>query len=315
MAISDAINGATEPICKLIDAVSGAIGKAYEPRYYKRMADAKAYEIRRISEEIRNNSDLPIVHSDSSNLSVDISDYDELLKRTGKRIAYQEVTKQENIEKIVYDAYVQLSDVEQCDSSDISREWMNRFINSAGDISTEELQILWSKILAGEVVSTNSFSIRTLECLRNMNMNDAKLFQNLCKIVVANKFVVRDRSILDSVELSYDDILDMNDMGLINSSSDITLNKTIIVSSVWDFDDYILRGVSNKECEVVIPQFHLTQAGRELSKIVGEKIDLQTMKLVCRVIANNNKDVIFTLHQVTERGLNNYSYSNIPIEF
>lgn len=42
MGVSDIIAASTEPVNKLLDAVTGAIGKAYEPRHIRKMADAKA---------------------------------------------------------------------------------------------------------------------------------------------------------------------------------------------------------------------------------------------------------------------------------
>ena len=42
------------------------------------------------------------------------------------------------------------------------------------------MRVLWGKILAGEVRKPNSFSLRTLETLRNMSTDDAKLFSKLC---------------------------------------------------------------------------------------------------------------------------------------
>ena len=101
MSVTEVVNAFSEPANKLIDAVSGAIGKAYEPRYTRKMADAKAYELKVISEEMRNNSDLPLVFDSSGSISVDISDFEALMKRAGKRIAYQEMKKQENEEIIL----------------------------------------------------------------------------------------------------------------------------------------------------------------------------------------------------------------------
>jgi len=48
------IKAASLPACKLIEAIENAIGKAYEPRYIRKMADAKVYEIKAISDELRN---------------------------------------------------------------------------------------------------------------------------------------------------------------------------------------------------------------------------------------------------------------------
>ena len=51
-----------EPATKLIGAVQSAIGRAYEPRHIRRLADAKAYEISAIGQAMREASDIPITY-------------------------------------------------------------------------------------------------------------------------------------------------------------------------------------------------------------------------------------------------------------
>ena len=93
-----------KPTEKLIDAVQGAIGKAYEPRHIRKMADAKAYEIAAIGQAMRDSSDIPIVY-DKGAVGMDTTDFDNFVKRTQSRLAYQELTKQYNIEMVVDHAY------------------------------------------------------------------------------------------------------------------------------------------------------------------------------------------------------------------
>lgn len=54
------ITSLASPITKFIDTVSGAIGKIYEPIHIKRIANARTYEINKVSEAVRNNSDIPL---------------------------------------------------------------------------------------------------------------------------------------------------------------------------------------------------------------------------------------------------------------
>ena len=139
MGFAEGLKVISEPLSKLIDAMSKAIGKAYEPRHIRKLADAKAYEIERISEAVRNNCDLPIAYN-GNEPAIDTTDYEALRIRAGYRLAYQEVSRQENIESIVEQACIELDGKELESNEDISPEWMNRFINIAGEISTEEMQ-------------------------------------------------------------------------------------------------------------------------------------------------------------------------------
>lgn len=317
MGISEVIASVVEPANKLIDAVTRAVGKAYEPRHMRKMADAKAYELNVICEELRNNSDLPIVCDAIDGFSIDMSDYEALTKRAGKRIAFQEIVKQENIEAIVDNAYEALIGSESLVEGDISREWMNRFIDSAGNISTEEMRKIWSKVLAGEVLYPTSFSLRTLECLKNMDVSDAKLFSLLCTLIVDNNMVISDDSFLVKHGINYDSILKLDEGGLINSSS--TISRRFEIDSapkiVLLFDGYILIASSDEKRTLSFGTFPLTTAGRELSKIVDEKMEFSTIKEICRFVQTKNKGVTFSLHKVKFRKGDEINYENEAIDF
>lgn len=316
MSISEIVVAAVEPAKKLIDAVSRAIGKAYEPNHIRKMADAKAYELSVIGEKLRNNSDLPIIYDSSKGYTIDTSDFEALSKRTGKRIAYQEVLRQENIETIVDGAYETVKEIESCAEGDITREWMHRFIDAAGDISTEEMQRIWSKVLAGEVLDPTSFSLRTLECLRNMDVTDARLFSSLCKLVI-NNMIISDNNFLEKHGILYEDILKLNEGGLISLYSNIS--KQFEISSepriVINFNDYILTGKSDKKTYVSIRIYPLTTAGKELSRIVDGKMDFETVKEICQIVQKNNVGVNFSLHKVYFWNGNQANYSEEAIEF
>lgn len=155
MGATEIVQAVVSPAEKLIEAVSGAIGKAYEPRHVRKMAEAKAYELKLIADTVRNNSDVPIVY-DSTGVSIDTSNYEEIAKRASYRLAFQEITKQQNIEAVVDRAYDELSGEEFANNEPVSQDWMSRFFNSVEDISNEKMQEIWGHILAGEIRSPNT---------------------------------------------------------------------------------------------------------------------------------------------------------------
>lgn len=312
--IKEVVTAAVEPVNKLIDAVSGAIGKAYEPRHIRKMADAEAYRIRALSEEIRNNSDLPIVFN-GTETAIDISDFDALLKRTGSRLAYQEVQKQENIESIVDAAYEELDGKILSSDEEVSRDWMNRFINSAGDISSDEMQAIWSKVLAGEVIEPNSFSLQTLDCLKNLNSKDAALFSKVCPYVISQNMIINDDKILEKYGISYDELLYLDDCGLINSSGFISL--TCVASKkpvvVFDFGAYVvtIKTKDESEVKVEISQHPLTRAGRELYKVArDENLLVNYINDVTECVQRKYPKCAVEIHRVVERQGANIKFKN-----
>ena len=191
MGTTEIVQALVSPAEKLIEAVSGAIGKAYEPKHIRKMADAKAYELKVISDTVRNNSDVPIVY-DSAGVSIDTSNFEEIAKRASSRLAYQEITKQQNIEAVADNAYEELENVENVSSEPVNPDWMFRFFNSVENISNKDMQKIWGHILAGEIKQPNTYSFRTLEKLKNMTQQEAKDFQMVSSLALQNggrKFV------------------------------------------------------------------------------------------------------------------------------
>lgn len=219
MGTTEIVQALVSPAEKLIEAVSGAIGKAYEPKHIRKMADAKAYEMKVISDTVRNNSDVPIVY-DSTGVSIDTSNFEEIAKRASSRLAYQEITKQQNIEAVADNAYEELENVENVSSEPVNPDWMFRFFNSVENISNKDMQKIWGHILAGEIKQPNTYSFRTLEKLKNMTQQEAKDFQMVSSLALQNggrKFILSEDSILNKYGVYFSHLLELEECGLMTA--------------------------------------------------------------------------------------------------
>lgn len=309
-----------EPAMKLIDVVQAAIGKAYEPRYTRKMADAKAYEIATISSAMRESGDIPIVY-DKNDLSLDTTDFDAFIKRTQSRMAYQELQKQQNIENVANRAYHILEGEQKVDNTPINSDWINRLFSYVGDISNEKMQEIWSLILAGEIKRPSSFSLRTLETLHNISQYEAELFQRICCYTLSGKnniYLPNYNSLLESIGLSYSDILKLDECGLLNSSGWITLSITIDreMNLLARNKSYVIMGQSknNKHAEIIIKQFPLTSAGMEIINLFNNTTDnkffidfANEIKKIHRHVAN------IQLFEITEQDDEIIEYSTVNI--
>ena len=110
--------------------------------------------------------------------------------------------------------------------------WLNIFQAEARPQSTEDMQLLFGRILAGEIKQPGSYSIRSIRTLVELDQNTAALFKRLCSlcVVVENP---DDRSIFDArvaslggdaaqnalskYGLSFDQLNVLNEYGLIIS--------------------------------------------------------------------------------------------------
>lgn len=177
--------GLSEPIKRLIEVVAEGIGGISRPLFTKKNADAKAYEIRTIAQAIADSQKLlgPVKY-ENGNMTIDISEQPEISEvpdatldqRVISRMAFQEAKRQANIEQITGYAAEELSNEQSVNSERPESDWTTRFFRIAEDITSEQMQILWGKILAGEVKRPGSYSLRTLDLLKNITTKEAEVF-------------------------------------------------------------------------------------------------------------------------------------------
>ena len=102
-----------------------------------------------------------------------------------QRIEYQEAKRQDNIKQVVSIAAEQLGD-KTVQNREPDHDWTARFFNEIQDVTNDDMQHLWGKILAGEVELPGSTSLRTLSVLKNLDQQTAKLFVRLCSLAIAS---------------------------------------------------------------------------------------------------------------------------------
>ena len=100
----------------------------------------------------------------------------EFTNKVNQRIQFQEQKRQHNIGTVVRKAASHLVD-KSVENSEPDHDWTARFFNDIQDVSSEEMQNLWAKVLAGEVERAGSTSIRTLGVLKNLDQATANLFR------------------------------------------------------------------------------------------------------------------------------------------
>ena len=217
-----------------------------------------------------------------------------------QRITYQEHKRHLNIGAVVKKAALQLGN-ELVADSEPDHDWTARFFTDVQDVTSEDLQSLWAKVLAGEVRKAKSTSIRTLSILKNIDQGTARLFTNLCSACVfltPGEGLIIDARVpslggnaahnaLKAYGFHYGNLNVLNEHGLIisdyNSWSDykICINipipeaPPVRIPFMFQNHLWVLMPTNQHKPskEFRLSGVALTQAGQELSRIV----DLQPM--------------------------------------
>ncbi|MGA7749906.1 MAG: DUF2806 domain-containing protein, partial [Gallionella sp.] len=79
----------------------------------------------------------------------------------------------------------------------ICEDWLNAFESEAAQMSSEQMQLLFGKILAGEIRRPMSFSIKTIKLMAQLDNRAAKLFRLLCSLSISLR-ITNSKIILDA---------------------------------------------------------------------------------------------------------------------
>lgn len=205
--------------------------------------------------------------------------FDEVMEEllASGKMTYTELYKAKNflsVAKLADKYFAKNSSVE---NQSYDFDWFIRFYETVGNISDNEIQKIWAKILAGEINNPHSFSLKTIDVLKNIGKEEAELFNHISSkcFSFGNDCLALPnyRSYMERSEITYAMIMFLSELGLMYNSATITLEipisseKRIILID----DGYILTAKSENEKTnmLSLKQYPLTTVGRELASLNG----------------------------------------------
>lgn len=249
-----------KPLEKLITVISQGIGVLYEPKRMRDKAKAEAFKIEVIAEAKAN----ALLKTDEAEWT--------LKERALARVQAIAVAQQENIEAIADKSIQYLED--SVSDEKVDEDWRTRFFDKAQNVSNEALQEIWAKILANEVSSPGSISLRTLNILSDLTKTEGELFQIVCSISAGHVGIYHSpiTKIFKDFGLKYYDIQLLKSARLIHSNEDLVSPLTYITSVDGCYMSYggkpFILSTPKKESitfEVII----LTEEAFELKKLIN----------------------------------------------
>ena len=298
-----------KPFEKLIEVVSNGIGTLYRPRAIRQEADAKAYEIK-VIEKAKNEAIAEGKLIEAENLS-----------RINDRLVAKEVKRQNNIDDVVEIAANDLKETEQVSDMPVDQDWSARFFDIVQDVSDEKMKILWGKILAGEIRTPKSYSMRTMELLRNLSKEEADIFVKVSQFVLRQDeyFIYDNTDEMRKFGIRYQDIAKLTEIGLIQAGTFV--HKTYKAFPDRDnrigfkYANYvIIITIKSNAKEVSLPINCLTTAGQELYKLIDVSPNTEFINMLGKQIKKDNVIVEYTnILSITPDGRIEYQEPTIKI--
>jgi len=249
-----------KPATALIEKISSAVGVMFEPVQIVRVARAEAE-----AELIR------------AEAQIQVSD---LQRRAAYRFIEEEGKKQLNMEGITQRALPLLE--EKSDPGKVATDWITNFFDKSRIVSNNDMQALWSRVLAGEANAPGTFSRKTVNLLGDLDKSDAQLFTMLCGFgwaigqatqIVPLIFDVTAK-IYNENGVSFNTLSHLESLGLIQFNNVahfqfMGLPQSLHVSYFGTNIELTLPG----EAHNALPTgtVMLTRAGLELARICGSK--------------------------------------------
>jgi hypothetical protein len=245
----------TKPATVLLEKISDAVGGVFKPYQIVRIAKAEA-EAARIQAESQ----------------IQVTD---LHRRAMHRFLEEEAMKQANIESITQNALPLLDD--KSAPENVEDDWITNFFDKSRIVSDEEMQSLWSQVLAGEANNPGAFAKQTVNLLADLDKEDAALFVKLCgfgwKIGSVCPLIFDvEASIYKDQGINFNSLAQLESLGLIQfdylSGFKVKgLSKSVTVFYYGQPITFSMPKDADNDLE--LGRVLLTRAGRQLAHVCG----------------------------------------------
>lgn len=228
-------------------------------------------------------------------------------------IRARESRKMNNAKSIVEEAISHFECGEKVSDEPVNEDWTNRFFSIIEDISDKSLQKIWGQILAGEVKQPKSYSLRTLDVLRNITKEEAELFIKATQFYIEKNFICTEEQFLSPQEvwllgetglINNDDLIKSWDVEP-NSKLEVLLDKNILI---------VLHNNSNKKNFCSISVKKLSKAGIEILSLIDKQVDRATFYNALTSILKSRGLSRVVKHEILQYTDNQCSYKTIGEE-
>ena len=165
------------------------------------------------------------------------------------------------------------------------------------------MKLIWGKLLAGEVKSPGSYSLRAIELLKNLTSEEALLFTEASKFALRRAheiIIIQSDNINNDFGLTFDNILTLTDAGLLKPIIDTAIDLAPLNGAeevIFTYGNYAVKAIVKAEGQIAT--YIYTTAGSQLFKLIDTpEVNLDYLKKVLKSIRNNN--VRFHVYKITK---------------
>lgn len=205
-----------------------------------------------------------------------------------------------NASRAVLYAEETLIDSEKLASEEpVDDDWLSAWRDHVGKVSNVDLQRLWGRVLAGEVTTPGTYSLRTLEFLRTLSKAEAELIEKLGPFVFSGDKIMRSAAQrMEKKGLPFERLMQLQHLGILAGVEAIGMTMTI----KSDIQGKFLQGMPVRNKILIIEKEHpdtlalevyvLTDLGKQILSLANFDADSEYMHIV-------GKDIVAKGYKVT----------------
>jgi hypothetical protein len=205
-----------------------------------------------------------------------------------------------NVRRVTEKAKACVAADEAVSDEKVNDDWLNRFNAIIEEISDDTMQNVWALILSGEIKQPKSFSLRTLDVVKNMTKEEADLYVNAMQYMCLDHFVLTETE----YGMNLDDVIRLIDMGVMSPDDlerSVSLNKGDNIIGMDHEHILIAKNESEGKILVKFKGRRLTKAGEEMENLVKDKKDnLELYKFVAEKLKKAGASQV-SIHKVVAR--------------
>ena len=269
--MNDLVSKALES--KLLEAPSNSLGNAlYDHIGLMMLPEKEALELM-IDEFKKSNDPLPL----------------KVVKIKNVRKICKEWENQYDIYKIAQDDLD--AHPEQDHSEDVDAEWLSRFMDSCKHVCSDDIKLIWGKLLAEECMKPDSVPTRLVHILSNLDRQSTQAFFTICNLCLEDSelyftpIIFHKQDFFRNLGLSFIILSELDSIGLIRFAPSvqhaISSDDPLITEYEHDFiyNSSIYSVKSNKSL-IRIGDVLLTEAGQALCRIIPRQVNSEFEALI-----------------------------------
>ncbi len=237
----------------------------------------------------------PAIASDVIEFEGRADKYAELARAAEADVLRKEV----NVAKAILHAEAALESETQPPKADSpSDDWIYRWRDYASAVTAEELQLLWGRVLAGEVKTPGAFSIRFLNFLNNLDKHDAQLIATAMPYVISDFICGETKEHLERSGLTFEKLMGLQELGLLTGVEGRGLGKKFsappgqrIRALICSHGVGIGFEAQEGKSTLVIDAYMVTSLGQQLARLGNFQADLPYLEAVALLIKSKGFNV------------------------